>query len=154
RGAFMARLVLAATLSSCYGIYGPAFELRESVPRSPGSEEYLGSEKYEIRHWDLDREDSLRGFIRRVNRIRRENPALHATRNLRFHSTDNEQLIAFSKVSADGSNILLVVVNLDPHHVQSGWVDLAPRQLGLEVGEEFRIHDQLADQHFVWHGGW
>src|SRR5437870_5365284 len=84
RPAFMARLVLAATLSANYGIYGPAFELMEHRPREPGSEEYLDSEKYQLRHWDLARADSLAGFIGRVNMARRENPALQQDWNLRF----------------------------------------------------------------------
>src|SRR5690606_31080671 len=90
RPAFMARLVLAATLGANYGIYGPAFELMESRPREPGSEEYLDSEKYQLRVWQTDRPDSLRDLIARVNRVRRENRALHDDRSLRFHHVDND----------------------------------------------------------------
>src|SRR5690606_40446156 len=105
RPAFILRVVLAGTLSSNYGIYGPAFELMEHVPREPGSEEYLDSEKYQLRTWDLDRPDSLRHVIARLNRIRRENPALHDNRTLRFHrvtrdDVDVDELIAYSKSSA------------------------------------------------------
>jgi starch synthase (maltosyl-transferring) len=110
--AFMARLVLAATLGASYGIYGPAFELQESQPIREGSEEYLDSEKYETRWWDLKRSDSLAEFIGRVNRIRRENAALHADHTLRFHGIGNDGLIAYSKATEDGSNAVLVVVNL------------------------------------------
>jgi len=119
RPAFMIRLVLAATLGANYGIYGPAFELCENVAREPGSEEYLNSEKYEIRNWNLQNPTSLKEFIGRVNRIRRENSALQSDRSLRFHPTDNEELICWSKRTEDHSNVILVVVNLDRHHTQS-----------------------------------
>jgi starch synthase (maltosyl-transferring) len=152
RPAFMARLVLAATLGASYGIYGPAYELGESRPREPGSEEYLYSEKYEIKHWDVDRADSLKDFIARVNRIRRENPALHSDWNLRFHAVDNDQLICYSKHTDDFSNVLLVVVNLDPHHLQSGWVDVAVETLGLDNEGPYQVHDLLIDVRYLWHG--
>ena len=112
RPAFMVRLVLAATLGASYGIYGPAFELLEDRPREPGSEEYLDSEKYEIKHWNRRKPDSLKEFIARVNRIRNENAALHSDHSLRFHDVDNEQIICYTKQSDDLSNIIAVVVNL------------------------------------------
>jgi starch synthase (maltosyl-transferring) len=152
RPAFMTRLVLAATMSSNYGIYGPAFELLEHEPRDPGSEEYRDSEKYEIRTWDLGRADSLRDFIARVNRIRGENPALHRTDNLRFHRIDTDALIAYSKRSIDGANAVLVVVNLDPHHVQAGWIDLDLAALGLAEGESYQVHDLLGGGRYLWNG--
>ncbi len=152
RPAFMTRLVLAATLGASYGIYGPAFELCENQPRERGSEEYLNSEKYEIRHWDWERSDSLSPFIGRVNRIRKENPALHSDWNLRFHAVDNEELICYSKQSDDLSNVILVVVNLDPHHTHSGWVDLPLEALGLEMDRPYQVHDLLTDAHYLWHG--
>jgi starch synthase (maltosyl-transferring) len=152
RPAFVARLALAATLGASYGIYGPAFELGEHVPRPPGGEEYLDSEKYEIRHWDLDRPDSLREIIARVNRIRRANPALQHDGNLRFHTVDNDQLIAYSKQSADGANIILTVVNLDPYHTHTGWLELPLDTLGLEPHQPYQVHDLLTDAHYLWHG--
>src|SRR5690606_16033636 len=121
RPTFMSRLVLAATLGASYGIYGPPFELMEHVAVAPGKEEYLNSEKYEIRHWDIDRADSLRPFIARVNRIRREHLALQSNRSLQFHRIDNDQILAYSKV-APGEDSIVVVVNLDPHYTQSGWL--------------------------------
>lgn len=132
RSAFMARLVLAATLGASYGIYGPAFELCENRPREPGSEEYLDSEKYEIKHWDIARPDNLKDFIALVNRVRRENPAFYREWSLRFHEVDNEQLICYSKRTDDLSNVVLVVVNLDPHHTQSGWVEFPLEELGID----------------------
>ena len=152
RPAFMLRLALAATLSSNYGIYGPAFELLEHQPREPGSEEYLDSEKYQVRHWDLDRPDSLQRFIGRVNAIRRDNPAFQQNATLRFHPVDNPLLIAYSKVSIDGANRILTVVNLDPRHTQSGWVHLDLEVVGLRGDAPFQAHDLLADDRHLWHG--
>jgi len=152
RPAFLARLVLAATLGASYGIYGPAFELCESKPLEQGSEEYLSSEKYEIRRWDLDRADSLREVIAIVNRARRENPALQRTPGLRFHPVDNDQLIAYSKATADRANVVLVVVNLDPHHVQSGWVELPLTDLGIDGERPFQVHDLLTQARYLWQG--
>jgi starch synthase (maltosyl-transferring) len=152
RPAFMQRLVLAATLAASYGIYGPAFELLEAAPREPGSEEYLHSEKYELRQWDLDRHDSLRAFISRVNRIRRDNPALHADWSLRFFPTDNEQLICYAKSTDDGSNQIVCVVNLDPHNTHSGWVDLDLAALGIEPAIPYQMHDLITGARFLWQG--
>ena len=152
RPAFMIRLVLAATLGASYGIYGPAFELCESQPREPGSEEYLNSEKFEIRHWDIQRPDSLKDFIARVNRIRRENAALQRDWSLDFYPIDNEQLICYAKFSEDGANIILTVVNLDPHHTQGGWLELPLGALGLDPGQPYQVHDLLGEARFLWHG--
>jgi starch synthase (maltosyl-transferring) len=152
RPAFMSRLVLAATLGASYGIYGPAFELMEHEPREPGSEEYLDSEKYQIRDWELNRPDSLRDFIARINRIRHANPALHADHNLTFHRIDNEALIAYSKSTEDHADSVLTVVNLDPHHTQSGWLDLDLAALGLETEQPFQVHDLLSGSRFLWKG--
>lgn len=154
RAVFMLRLVLAATLAANYGIYGPAYELLEGDPREPGSEEYRDSEKYQLRHWDLTRAESLAPFIARINRIRRENPALQADHSLRFVPVDNDQLIAYVKRSGAGGdeNIVLCVVNLDPHNAQSGWLDLAAAELDLDLEQSFQMHDLLANQRFVWQG--
>ena len=149
--AFIVRLALAATLGANYGIYGPAFELCEDQPREPGAEEYLNSEKYEIRAWDIDSPGSLKELIARINRIRRENPALHSDRRLRFHPVDNEQLICYSKHTADYSNVILVVVNLDPHHTHSGWLELPLAELGLEADTPYQVHDLLSDARYLWH---
>lgn len=148
--AFVGRLILAATLGANYGIYGPAFELCEDRPRSPGSEEYLNSEKFELGSWDLDSPGSLKDLIARVNRIRRENPALHGDRSLRFHPVDNEQLICYSKHTPDFSNVILTVVNLDPHHTHSGWLDLPLPELGLDT-EPFQVHDLLSEARYQWY---
>lgn len=152
RPAFAARFVLAATLGSSYGIYGPAFELCENQPRDPGSEEYLNSEKYEIKHWDVDRPDGLKDLITRVNRIRRDQPALHRNEGLVFHPSDNDQLICYSKQSPKGGPPLLVVVNLDPHHRQGGSVDLPLDRFGVAAGKPFEVEDLLNGTRYNWQG--
>ena len=152
RPAFMLRVALAATLSASYGIYGPAFELLEHAAREPGSEEYLNSEKYEIRAWDLDRPDSLRDYIARLNRIRKENVALQSDWGLRLHFVDNDDLICYSKSTEDMSNVIVVVANLDPHHVQSGWVELPLPSLDLKAEAPYQVHDLLSGAHYLWHG--
>ena len=152
RPAFAVRHVLAATLAASYGIYGPVFELAEARAREPGTEDYANSEKYEVRRWDLDRPDSLRDFIARVNRIRRDNPALQSDWSLQFHAIDNDKLIAYSKATADGSDNVLVVVNLDPHHRQSGWIELPLEHFGLVPGQPYQMHDLLSDARFLWDG--
>jgi starch synthase (maltosyl-transferring) len=151
RPAFMARFVLAATLGASYGIYGPAFEQCENRPRETGSEEYLDSEKYEIKHWDIERADGLKEFIGLVNRIRLENPALHGE-NLHFHSTDNDQLICYSKSTPDGSNVILVVVNLNPYQTHSGWVQLDLNHLWLDPQHPFQVQDLLTNAYYRWQG--
>jgi starch synthase (maltosyl-transferring) len=153
RSAFALRLVLAATLSGNYGIYGPAFELGDNAPR-PGAEEYLDNEKYELKSWNLSNPVSLRPLIARVNAVRRENSALQQN-ELRFHETDNRLLLCFSKHSADGSNSVLVVVNMDVHNVQSGWVDLDVRQLlpaPPAQQRDLQLHDLLSDARFFSEG--
>ena len=152
RPAFVIRLILAATLGASYGIYGPAFELLESRPREAGSEEYLNSEKYEIRDWDLDQPGNLCDLISLVNAIRRSHPALHYLHNLEFHDTDNDSLLAYTKVTDDGADIMLVVVNLDPHRVQSGWVELDLDAIGIPPGAEYEVHDLLTAARYLWHG--
>lgn len=152
RPGFMIRLALAATLGSSYGIYGPAFELCENAPRTPGSEEYLNSEKYEIRQRDLDSPWSLSSYIGRINRIRNGNPALQQTWNFTFHEIDNPMMLCYSKATADGSNVLLVIVNLDPHHTQAGWTNLQLEALGVEPSVTYQAHDLLGDGRYLWTG--
>jgi starch synthase (maltosyl-transferring) len=152
RSAFMARFILAATLGPTYGIYGPAFELCENRPLAPGREEYLDAEKYEIKHWDIDSPDSLRGLIGKVNQIRRENPAFRTNHNLRFHDVDNDQIIAYSKISQDRSSQVLVAVNLDPHYKQSGFITLPLEEMGIDPNQPYQAHDLLTDARYLWHG--
>ncbi|MGA9144889.1 MAG: alpha-1,4-glucan--maltose-1-phosphate maltosyltransferase [Candidatus Acidiferrales bacterium] len=152
RSAFMVRLILAATLGASYGIYGPAFELCENVPLRPGSEEYLNSEKYELKHYDVNSAGSLKEFIGRINRIRKENPALQSNRSLRFHRTDNPALLCYSKATEDLSDVIVVIVNLDCIHPQTGWVDLDLGSIGLDADQAFQAHDLLGDGQYLWQG--
>jgi starch synthase (maltosyl-transferring) len=153
RPAFMQRLILAATLGANYGIYGPPFELCENVPVRTGSEEYLNSEKYEIRHWDLSADHSIAPLITRVNQIRSENIALQSDLSLRFHAVDNPQVLCYSKRVRNGSsdNTILVAINLDPHTEQAGWIDLDLKVLGIEHDESFDVEDLLTGAHYQWH---
>ena len=150
--AFAVRLVLAATLGASYGIYGPAFERCERAPREPGSEEYSHSEKYEVRAWDPRSGPDLQRLIARVNRIRREHRALQTNATLRFHGIDSDQLIVYSKVAEDRSGAILVVANLDPFNVRSGWTDLSLGELGIEPGAGIEAVDLLTGDRFPWRG--
>jgi starch synthase (maltosyl-transferring) len=152
RPVFAARLVLAATLSANYGIYGPTYELLESAPREPGSEEYRDSEKYQLRHWSVDKADSLWSWVARINRIRRDNAALQSDGGLHFCPIDNDQLIAYLKMDEHSGNVILTVVNLDPHRAQSGWVDLDIDALNLDAEQPYQVHDLLSDQRYIWRG--
>jgi len=144
RPAFIVRVVLAATLAANYGLYGPAYELAEHLPREPGSEEYLDSEKYQIRRWERGRADSLKELIARLNRVRHDNPALQSDWSLRFHPVDNAQILAYSK--RHEGNTILCVVNLDFHHPQSGWVD-------VDIDGSFEVQDLLSGGRYTWARG-
>jgi starch synthase (maltosyl-transferring) len=152
RPAFISRFVLAATLGASYGIYGPAYELGVNAPFKAGGEEYLDSEKYEIKQWNVDAPDSLQPLITRVNAIRRENPALQSNDLLAFHRTDNPQLLAYSKRTSDRENIILTVVNLDPHFGQEGRTALDLAELGIEDKDTFQVHDLLTGARYLWRG--
>ncbi len=152
RSTYIARIVLAATLSASYGIYGPTYELMESTPREARSEEYRDSEKYQLRHWSLDRPDSLWPLIARLNRIRRDSPALQSDRSLTFCLIDNEQLIAYVKRDEASGDAVLTVVNLDPYNTQAGWLEIDLRLFGIEPGQPYQVHDLLSEQRFRWDG--
>jgi starch synthase (maltosyl-transferring) len=147
RAAFVSRAVLAATLSASWGVYGPPFELCEAEPREPGSEEYERSEKYEVRSWPLDRADSLAPLLRRLNRIRRDNPALQHD-GVDLVDTDDPHVIAYLRSRAD--NVVLVVVNLDPHHPHTTTLHLPASAMGPAGG--FQVHELLSGQRFFWTG--
>ena len=152
RPAFIGRLVLAATLGANYGIYGPAFETLESRPREPGSEEYLDSEKYQVKIWDFKCPGALGEVITRVNRARRENSALQCDAGLQFHPTDNDQLICYSKRSGDGANRVLMVVNLNFREQQHGFIELPLTDLGIQPDRPYQLHDLLNGGTFTWQG--
>ena len=150
--AFKIRLVLAATLSSNYGIYGPPFELCDGTPVKIGSEEYMNSEKYEIRNWSLDEPHSLKHFIAQVNKIRRENVVLQSHGNLRFYPTDNESIICYGKHSDDFAEVIIVTVSLDPKWTHSGWLELPIDEFDLPEGKPFQVHDLMDDARYLWNG--
>jgi len=153
RPVFMSRAVLAATLAASYGVYGPAFELAEDRPRAPGGEEYLDSEKYQLRSWDRDSGWSLRPLLTRLNAIRAGHRALQGNDTLEFHPTDNDHLLCYSKTDpAGGGATVLCVVNLDPHSPQTGWTALRLDVLGLGDDEAFQAHDLLGGARFMWRG--
>ncbi len=151
RAAFIIRLVLAATLSSSYGIYGPAFELCVSEAIE-GKEEYLDSEKYEIKKWDWKRKGNIRPVIERVNRIRSENPCLQTFRNICLYEVQNENLLCYGKTGNDPTDVTLIVVSLDPHHRQSGWVQLPLDALGIDPHQPYLMDDALTGDKYVWQG--
>ena len=146
RPAFVIRLMLAATLSSSYGIYGPAFERMVHVAREPGGEEYFDSEKYQVISWGTS-DDDLSDLIAAVNRIRRENPALQQNLTLQFHETDNDQIVCYTKSAGD--NVIVTIVNVDPQNAQSGWVTLDLPDLS----RAFQVHDLLSNARHTWHAG-
>ncbi|MGE0160731.1 MAG: alpha-1,4-glucan--maltose-1-phosphate maltosyltransferase [Gemmatimonadales bacterium] len=150
RAAFQIRLVLAATLGGSYGIYGPPYELciADAVP---GTEEYLHSEKYEIRPWDLEQPQRITEFVRRINAIRRENPTL-LRGGLGFLPVDCDDLIAYARGDADSEDVVVVVVCLSPHHGAAGWIELPVDELGLDVERPFQMHDLLGGARYLWQG--
>ena len=155
RPAFVSRLVMAATMTASYGIYGPAYEMMEHIAIKHGSEEYLDSEKYQLRYRpfkELDGPNSLRDFIALINRIRKRNPALQTDRRLRFHEIGNDQLICYSKSTDDLANVIVVVVNLDPNYTQSGWTNLDLEALGVDSQQSFQVRDLLTGANYNWNG--
>ena len=150
RAGFQSRLVLAATLSTVYGIYS-GYELCEGTP-IPGREEYLNSEKYEIKNWDYDRPGNIRAYITRINQIRRDNPALQEFTNLRFYNAWNDNILYYGKMTATKDNIVLVAVNLDPHHGQAASFEVPLWELGLPDWADIAVEDLLTGQRFTWHG--
>ncbi len=147
RPAFLSRMVLASTLSSSWGIYGPAFELQERAPR-PGVEEYLDNEKYELRDWDLEKPGTLRPLIGKINALRRRFACFQRNDSLRFHQADNEQLICYSRSS--DNDAFVVVVSLDPLYPQSGFINIDLESLGLQPGASYEAHDLLNDAKYTW----
>lgn len=144
RPAFKFRLVLAATLSPSYGIYN-GYELCENRA-IPGTEEYLNSEKYEYKVWDWDRPGNIIDYITRINRIRRENPALHEYENLSFYEADNEHVLFYGKTTLDRRNAILVAVNLNPFHAQTARLKIPLADLGLAPDETYQLHDLITDR--------
>ncbi len=161
REANAVRVFLAATLCPSYGIYGPTFELADNRPAGNGKEEYLDSEKYEIRHWERDDPRSIGELIADLNRARHDQLALHTLRTLRFHPVDGEQLLCYSKTAHDGAdphpdrphrNPVLAIANLDPAWPQAGLVHLDLPALGIDPARPFGVQDLLTGRSFTWAG--
>ncbi len=153
RASFVARLVLAAGLSANYGVYGPVFELLWDTPVAPDSEEYLHSEKYEVRHHDLDDAGSLAGLMSRINAVRKAHPALQRDDRLAFVPVDNDRIIAWTKTDEAGTDLVVGVVSLDSDWVQSGFVHLDLGAFGIEQGTRFSVRDALTDKTYIWQAG-
>ena len=149
--AFAERLVLAATMAPSWGMYS-GYELYENEPASETNEEYLHSEKYEIKDRDFDQPDSLVPMITRLNQIRRDHPALQRLRSICFHDTTNPQILAYSKASDAGDDVLLMVVTLDPIHTQEATLSLDLAALGLDPDAPYQVVDELTGEMFVWQG--
>jgi starch synthase (maltosyl-transferring) len=150
---FILRYALAATLSSNYGVYGPSYEFYENTPIE-GREEYINSEKYEVRHYDWKRTNRMTDIMSLLNKIRKENAALQSTWNIQFCSIENNQLIAYVKSTDDLSNIILTVVNLDPTGKQSGYIQLPKEILKLSDKVNVKLHDLVTDEHYTWTQEW
>ncbi len=152
--AFLLRLLMAATLSSNYGVYGPAYEFLENNGNPNGKEEYFNSEKYEIRHYDWEHRNRLTDAMKKVNQIRKENPALQTTWNIHFTRTDNDQLMSFIKFNEDRSNIIWGIVNFDPRHTQTGFVEVPKTLLGIEGRINLKVRDLLTEDSYHWFNDW
>jgi len=150
RPAFMIRVLLAATLSTLYGIYS-GYELCENEAL-PGREEYLDSEKYQWKERDWDAPGNIKDWITRLNKIRKENRALHFYDNLRFYHADNDAILFYGKMTPARDNIILVVVNLDPHRKQNSYIDVPIDQFGEMASDVYQVHDLLSDARYTWRG--
>ncbi len=155
RSIFQSRAILAATLSANWGVYGPAYELCEGRAAKPsagkkGSEEYLDSEKYQIRHWDLNDPISIAPLLMQLNKIRHDHPALQRNERLHFHPTQNEQVICYSKTSEDGQDAVIVALNLDPKAEQTAWIQLRLDWLDIPWKSEFEVEDLLTGAAYTW----
>jgi starch synthase (maltosyl-transferring) len=158
----MVRLILAATLSPSYGIYS-GYELCENRALAAGSEEYLDSEKYQYKTWDWNREGNIKELVSRVNRIRRAHPALALARNIRFLESTNPNIIAYAKTTADLGDVLVTIVNVDPHNVQDGTIRLVPelfhrtergKPVAGTVPESCDLSELLTESNYTWRGEW
>jgi len=142
---------MAATLSSNYGIFGPVYELMYHAPY-PGKEEYLNSEKYEVRHWDWEKRNKLTDVITKVNAARKVNPALQSTNNIKFCEVHNDMLLAYYKKTGD--NHILCVVNLDPNNSQWGRVQTPLHEMGIWPGQDFKVFDIITGESYIWNQEW
>jgi starch synthase (maltosyl-transferring) len=150
---FLQRYFLAGTLSGNCGIYGPAYELMEHAA-VPGKEEYLDSEKYELKLWDWDARNTVTYVITKVNESRKRHSALQQTRNIHFCPIDNDQILAYYKWDEQSDDHLLMVVNLDPYHRQEGWVQVPTHKLGVQSGHQLKMRDLMSSDSYIWENEW
>jgi starch synthase (maltosyl-transferring) len=151
--AHIMRLILAATLSSNYGVYGPVYEFGINEPHG-AKEEYVDNEKYEIRHWDWEKYTRIREIMIRINQIRKDNEALQTTWNTEFSSTNNDQIMCYTKADLKSDNRLIIVVNLDVYNTQSTYVSVPLASLGLFPDTSFKVRDLLSGNVYTWQGEW
>jgi starch synthase (maltosyl-transferring) len=150
---FVIRIALAATLSSNYGVYGPAYEFIDNTPVQ-GKEEYWDSEKYEIKKHDWKKTNRLTDIITILNRARKENEALQSTWNIQFCNIEDPNMIAYLKATPDLTSVFLVVVNLDPHNRHSGFVQIPRERLKITGAMNLKLHDLMTDEHYTWTQEW
>lgn len=150
---FITRLVMAATLSSNFGIYGPAFEFMENIPH-PAREEYINNEKYEIKNWDWFKNTRIKEVISLVNRIRKENAALQTTWNIYFAEMQNDQLLCYGKTDDDKDNKIFVAVNLDNTYTQGSWIKLPVIEMNIDPNRPYIMNDLLTGSKYTWNGEW
>lgn len=150
---YLQKYFLAATLSSNTGIYGPVFEYMQGAAL-PGKEEYLDSEKFQIRHWDWSIENKLTTLISKINHIRKEQAALQQTNNIEFLNVENDQLMAYYKFDQDKESEVICIVNLDPYYTQKGMVQLPLEQLGIHPGHQLKVHDLITNSSYIWDKEW
>lgn len=150
---YVIRHMMAATLSSNFGMYGPVYEQIEHAPVI-GKEEYLNSEKYEVRHWDWNKTTKLSALIAKINRIRKDHPALQETNNIDFCQIENDRILAYFKQNQDGSDNMLFIVNLDPYNRQGGWVQVPKYKMGLKNEQPIRVTDLITGNSYIWNQEW
>lgn len=150
---YIIRHMMAATLSSNFGMYGPVYEQIDNAA-VVGKEEYLNSEKYEVRHWDWTKTNKLTQLVAKINQIRKEHKALQFTNNIDFCQIDNEQVLAYFKQSEDGKDSMLIVVNLDPYNRQGGWVQVPRHKMGISGNQPMRMTDQITGNSYIWNQEW
>jgi len=150
---YLQKYFLAATLSSNTGIYGPVFEYMQGAAL-PGKEEYLDSEKFQIRHWDWTEENKLTSIITKLNHLRKEHKALQQTNGIRFLSIENENILAYYKYDQRKKSEIIAVVNLDPYNEQNGWLQLPLDELDIQDGHQIRVHDLITGSSYTWDKEW
>lgn len=151
--AHILRLILAATMSSNYGLYGPVYEFGINTPHAK-KEEYVDNEKYEIKHWEWDKYTKIKDIIARINKIRKENTALQTTWNIEFAETSNNQIICYGKADPQTGNTIITVVNLDPYHTQGAHVRIPIEKLGIEPYKTYSLKDLLSGSKYHWRSEW